>query len=223
MKRSDLGTWGKKPKIQMTNIDSASKLGIAMRTLLQTTLAAVMMVSLATSFANAQEIQQDNYTEPGTGVASLTPSISGCDTHCAPTCEAPVGDCCGFGALPCMDACCYEAAHCCGKRGCRIGGVHHHKCCGHVCVHTTGDMHPHYAYQPEHHGYYYFRPYNYVNVLEQKQLVVALGGDFKSPYSLAMFDGIYADFEATVPPLPEQPSPLVEDEEALPLLDALLN
>lgn len=62
---------------------------------------------------------------------------------------------------------------------------------------TTGDMYPHYAYTPVYHGYYYFRPYNYTNILRQKGEVVALGGDPKAPYSHKMFLRIYEQIDLT--------------------------
>lgn len=62
---------------------------------------------------------------------------------------------------------------------------------------TTGDMYPHYAYTPVYHGYYYFRPYNYINILRQKGEVVALGGDPKAPYSHKMFIPIYEHIDLT--------------------------
>lgn len=57
------------------------------------------------------------------------------------------------------------------------------KLCGGCGIHSTCDMYPHYAYYPKHHGYYYFRPYNYTNVLAQQQIAVRLGGDARYPYS----------------------------------------
>lgn len=62
---------------------------------------------------------------------------------------------------------------------------------------TTGDMYPHYPYTPAYHGYYYFRPYNYTNVLKQKGEVVAIGGDPKAPYSHKMFIRIYEQIDLT--------------------------
>lgn len=62
---------------------------------------------------------------------------------------------------------------------------------------TTGDMYPHYPYTPAYHGYYYFRPYNYTNILRQKGEVVALGGDPRAPYSHKMFIPIYAQIDLT--------------------------
>ncbi len=64
------------------------------------------------------------------------------------------------------------------------------------CV-TTGDMYPHYPYTPVYHGYYYFRPYNYTNILRQKAEVIALGGDPKAPYSHKMFIQIYDHIDLT--------------------------
>ena len=62
---------------------------------------------------------------------------------------------------------------------------------------TTGDMYPHYPYTPVYHGYYYFRPYNYQNILRQKGEIIALGGDPKAPYSHKMFERIYQQIDLT--------------------------
>lgn len=62
---------------------------------------------------------------------------------------------------------------------------------------TTGDMYPHYPYAPAYHGYYYFRPYNYTNILRQKGEIIALGGNPKAPYAHKMFDRIYEQIDLT--------------------------
>ncbi len=62
---------------------------------------------------------------------------------------------------------------------------------------TTGEMYPHYPYPPAYHGYYYFRPYNYTNILNQQGEVVAIGGDPKAPYSHKMFIPIYEQIDLT--------------------------
>jgi len=66
-----------------------------------------------------------------------------------------------------------------------------------LCWKTTGDMYPHYPYPPAYHGYYYFRPYNYTNILRQKGEIIALGGNPKAPYAHKMFDRIYEQIDLT--------------------------
>jgi hypothetical protein len=63
---------------------------------------------------------------------------------------------------------------------------------------SFGDMPPHYPYYPEMHGYYYFRPYNYVHVPQQQEFVGSYGGDRRDPYSHELFKVIYAEFKATL-------------------------
>ena len=85
-------------------------------------------------------------------------------------------------------------------------------------------MYPHYAYQPVHHGYYYFRPYNYINVEEHKAIIVRLGGDAQHPYSLAMFDEVYEDYYALSPPRLEPTiEELIPTADMLPLIEDLMD
>jgi len=69
--------------------------------------------------------------------------------------------------------------------------------CKTCCKDSTCNLYPHYAYPPEHGGYYYFRPYNYTNVLAHQQTVTLWGGDARNPYSRAMFVPVYEQFENT--------------------------
>lgn len=138
-------------------------------------------------------------------------------------CEAPVG--CGApagcgGMSPCGCGCGYGNPCQCGEDD---------GCCKRCCnrcrwrwAHTTGDMYPHFAYYPQDHGYYYFRPYNYIHVFEHRARVVSLGGDPRNPYSVAMFDPIYEEFNQNAPvmqPLPGSVHPLGSQ---LPMLEGLL-
>jgi hypothetical protein len=90
-------------------------------------------------------------------------------------------------------------------------------------AHTTGDMYPHYAYYPQDHGYFYFRPYNYMNVYNHMGQVTSLGGDPRNPYSVAMFDPIYEDFYQQYPRVIEPPAGSVRPfGSSLPNLEDLL-
>ena len=166
------------------------------------------------------------------------------DTSCCPAdvgCGAPVNpDCCVFGEMAsCNPTCATPGATCCngtcesyrccccGHPSCYMPGIHKRKANGKLkwCrVWTTGDLYPHYAYYPANHGYYYFRPYNYINVDEHKQLIVQLGGDRHHPYSLKMFDNIYQKHYEThqvrVEPDIEK---LIPGKETLPNLEELLD
>ncbi len=99
-------------------------------------------------------------------------------------------------AAPAMNAgCCGPVGGCCDGNGCWDdcwGGK-----CKKICwlkFHSTCDMIPHYAYFPENHGYYYFRPYNYIHFDEARRTVP--GRDPKFPFSTQIID----DFEKSAGP-----------------------
>jgi hypothetical protein len=45
-------------------------------------------------------------------------------------------------------------------------------------------------------GYYFFRPYNFTVLLDQRAEVAALGGNPIQPYDNSLFDRIYQEVEA---------------------------
>lgn len=144
------------------------------------------------------------------------------------SCTDVSNDCCAF--QPSATCCGVEPyrCRCCGHVDCCAPGIHKRKRNGKICwcrYWTTGDMHQHYAYYPQYHGHYYFRPYNYTTVLEQKELIVAMGGDHSRPYSVEMFDNIYSDYYASNPII-EQPLIINKSDipgaSQLPLLEELL-
>lgn len=59
--------------------------------------------------------------------------------------------------------------------------------------HSTYDMYPHYPYFPESHGYYYYRPYNWMHIEQHRSALP--GVDMKFPYSNAVFEEIAHRFE----------------------------
>ena len=71
-------------------------------------------------------------------------------------------------------------------------------------------MYQHYAYYPEMHGYYYFRPYNWTHLAEHQQIATEWGEDPRNPYANTLFDQVYADYfaengEAAETPVPPEP------------------
>ena len=62
--------------------------------------------------------------------------------------------------------------------------------------HSTGDMPQHNPYFPNAHGYYYFRPYNVVHVLQQQEMVGRWGLDPRNPMDNRFFERIYQEQEA---------------------------
>ncbi|MFN0197554.1 MAG: hypothetical protein ACKVT0_12490 [Planctomycetaceae bacterium] len=95
------------------------------------------------------------------------------------------------GAVTADDADSDDCENCCScqfrflkSRCCKDG-------CGRICWSTTGDMHPHYPYFPRHHGYFYYRPYNYIHVLEHQYQALSLGGDPRAPYHNRQFERVY--------------------------------
>ncbi len=118
----------------------------------------------------------------------------------------------GYAAGTCPD----QAGDGAEESGSRCG-----RCCRFAHLHSTFDLYPHYAYPPEHHGYYYYRPYNYVHVLEHQSSVIRLGGDPRNPYSVRMFDAIERDFALRHPQI-VVPEETLRLDERLPLLEDLL-
>ncbi|WP_417847492.1 hypothetical protein [Thalassoglobus sp.] len=142
------------------------------------------------------------------------------------------GEYCDTGATCCdtSAACCDANAYrccCCGHEGCYMPGIHYRTKSGKLkwCrVWTTGDMYQHYAYYPAHHGYYYYRPYNYTNVLEHKEVIVRLGGERNHPYSVALFEPIYDNYYLTNPKIVEETPTMdmIPGASLLPNLEELL-
>jgi hypothetical protein len=164
--------------------------------------------------AEQVEIQQTGYSP-----ACAAP------VNCAPACCTPVS-CAAAAQYGCGQSygACYSQTcgnYCCEKQSCCDRCKN--RCYWHR-AHTTGDMFPHYAYYPQHHGYYYFRPYNWMHVLEHQARIVAMGGDSRNPYSVAIFDPIYEDFEQRFPQILEPPAGSVQPlGSGLPNLEDLMN
>lgn len=171
-----------------------------------------------TQLAFETEAEQAEIRQTGYSPACAAP------VNCAPACCTPVSCAaaaqygCGQSYGSCYNGCGYG---CCEKQGCC------HRCrnrCRWYRAHTTGDMFPHYPYFPAYHGYYYFRPYNWMNVFQQQGWIMSVGGDVRNPYSVAMFDRIYEDFEQRFPQTEEPPAGSVAPlGSGLPNLEDLMN
>lgn len=130
-----------------------------------------------------------------------------------------------------LSTCNHAAEYCAtGTSHCESWNHCHSGACGHGCkhmkwchFHTTGDMYPHYAYYPEHHGYYYFRPYNYTTLLEQQHKAVQLGASPINPYSVTMLDPLMAEFARRYPVKEDSYEQVLPQRESLPTLESLLN
>ncbi len=166
-------------------------------------------------------------TEPLPLPAEVSSNCSAVATSCDTTgsCDGSSG--CEFtpGAT-CCNTDCYRCC-CCGHPCCYMPGIHHRTRRGKLrwCrVWTTGDMYQHYAYYPANHGYHYFRPYNYTNVLEHKATVGCLGGEPNHPYSVAMFAPSYESYYLTNPKLVDTALSLdmIPGASLLPNLEKLL-
>jgi hypothetical protein len=90
-------------------------------------------------------------------------------------------------------------------------------CCRGENLLGPGDLHPHYAYCPAYHGYYYFRPYNHMHVLYDAATVAAWGGDPRAPYSVEFLRPLFV--AAGPDPRGFVPAPFADD---LPILEDLL-
>ncbi|MFP6764006.1 MAG: hypothetical protein VB858_10315 [Planctomycetaceae bacterium] len=96
------------------------------------------------------------------------------------------------GASGCSsDACCAkcggEGCSSCCYPSCQPGSP----CWSKACRHSRCDLYQHLAYYPECHGYFYFQPYNWVQIDQHRKTIP--GQDHKFPYSDAVFDRLYAN------------------------------
>jgi len=80
----------------------------------------------------------------------------------------------------------------CGSEPCGT----YYGCCLHSHCILRPDMPPHIPYQPCYHGHYYFRPYQYLDVLSQRQAAERLGEDPRNPYANRIFEQIYKSVES---------------------------
>lgn len=87
------------------------------------------------------------------------------------------------------------------------------------CILSTCDMVQHYPYFPPLHGYYYFRPYSYNEMVAQREVALLIGEDRQNPYSNRIFAQIYRAYDerrpaavpaVPVPAVPLPPSPAVQ-------------
>lgn len=141
----------------------------------------------------------------------------------------PTPDACGFShahAASTCDLCDCQGGGKSGKcKGCECyGGLGCTTWKGKCSLFSTCDMYPHFPYPPMFHGYYYFRPYNYDNILRQQQVVSMWGGNPQQPYSIKMFDQYDQSFQPSFePPQDEVLTPSVRPrQDRLPLLEDLL-
>ena len=154
-------------------------------------------------------LQPVNYSEP----IQLPPAS---DTVYQPmNCDNTVG--CGH-----CSNCQYSGVVCCQR-------CEEQSCCDRCCnrhawqrAHTTGDMYPHFPYRPRYGGYYYFRPYNYMNVYTHQSQILNMGGDPRNPYSVSMFGPIYEEFGAAAPAVDVLPGSVRQIGSNLPRLEDLL-
>lgn len=130
----------------------------------------------------------------------------------------------GLPEVPGLPPCPAECLSCpsCPSGRCPGGnGCLRHSC---LCkLGSTCDLYPHYAYYPRYHGYYYFRPYNYMMIGPQQEFAAQIGLDPRMPYSLSNFDAIYASWAMKYPPGMAPISTSLPEGEHLPILEELLD
>lgn len=67
-----------------------------------------------------------------------------------------------------------------------------------------GNLHQHIPYIAYPKDYYYFRPYNYFQIPDQQQEVMAYGDDPRDPYTNRVFERVYSQFpDASGQPITE--------------------
>jgi len=170
----------------------------------------------STAAAGNYAAASGNYNSCGGGNCSTgccDTGCGGCESGCCEydCCEYDCCDrghkcwlsklCCFGRSRDCCEddcGCCSECEQCCcDDSDCyppRCGGDR--DCCGRhkkYCARSTCNMHPHYAYYPANHGYYYFRPYNYNHVELHKELASAMGLESIAPYSTEVFGRPYSE------------------------------
>jgi hypothetical protein len=106
----------------------------------------------------------------------------------------------------------------CGKRKRKWFGKGDDDDCSGCWKLSTCDLYPHYAYYPKHHGYYYFRPYNYTMVPVQQQIAVRLGADSRNPYTVELLTNLVPATDRPV----QSTTRLLRQGRVLPSLEQLL-
>lgn len=171
-------------------------------------------VDLSADSGNVVSIQQVS-AECGSTVTCAAPTDAVCCVSNGCTSDA---GCCN------SEGCCGSEFDCCDGNCC---GVFCNKCCGCGCwsdvfKYSTCNLYPHYAYYPECHGRYYFRPYTWVHIAQDR--IAFPGIDQAMPYSNAIFDDIEKAAAEKYGPSPEansdQTTSVVDN---LPTLESLLN
>lgn len=124
----------------------------------------------------------------------------------APASCAVPADQCRLSCNPCgssCDSCCVDGyccgSYCCGNWCGSCWGCPRH-CWSKQIEWTTSDLYPHFAYYPEDHGYYSFRPYNWVHIEQAKSAFPGI--DQTAPYSNKFLTGIELEFIRTNGPGP---------------------
>lgn len=94
---------------------------------------------------------------------------------------------------------CDEGCYCC-RRGCLSRWCHWH------WLDSTCDMYPHYAYYPENHGYYYYRPYNWEHYGQDTPRMLGVG--YAAPYAVDGFNELKPSTVIEQPVMPPRRKPL---------------
>lgn len=193
--------------------------------------ASCFLFGICVSLLHAAEpitLSANEYIAPTPVSDSVIPPAAPVESSLVPLQPASVES---TAAPPVLSTCCHAAEYCAtGVSHCESWSHCHSGDCGEGChrikwchFHTTGDLYPHYAYYPEHHGYYYFRPYNYTTLLQQQQQAVQLGASPINPYSVSMLDPLMAEFARRYPVEQESYELVRPQRQALPNLESILN
>lgn len=116
-------------------------------------------------------------------VQTVSVTAADCAAPMAPACEVTCPSACGDSSCCGNDGCCWYSPCC---KPCRPGKWND------PCKYGTCDLYPHFAYRPESHGYYYFRPYNWMHYDQHRQALP--GTDWKFPHSNKPFASIEKSF-----------------------------
>ncbi len=110
--------------------------------------------------------------------------------------------CGSFGGLGCGGLGCGHGLGLCGLSGQSLP---------YGFLHCMNNMPQHFPYINPAWGYYFYRPYNYTVLIDQKIEIAAMGGNPKAPYDNRFLERIYEEVESmpsvssTPPPYPVPP------------------
>jgi hypothetical protein len=151
--------------------------------------------------ANARPIDFDAVVLQMSHSCAAPPACALTIDCCPSKCETGATSCCdpcSTCSSSCVDGYCC-GSYCCGNWCGSCWGCPQH-CWSKDIEWTTSDLYPHFAYFPEEHGYYSFRPYNWLHIEQAKSAFPGI--DPKAPFSNKFITEVQDEFIKTNGPGP---------------------